>query len=70
MLSYGPVLMDYLIQASTSYENNLCFSKSSENPPEMTKNFWTKLMKIFVSKLLENSQCILDNLQENSELTR
>ena len=44
--------MYYLIQASTSYDSKLCFSKSSEKPPEMTK-------------LLENSQRSLDNLQEN-----
>ena len=28
-----------LIQASTSYESNQCFSKSSEKLPEMTKFF-------------------------------
>ena len=70
MLSYGSLLINYLIQASTSYKSNLCFSKSSEKLPEMTKIFWTKIVKIFISKLLETSQCILDNLLENSELTR
>ena len=31
--------MNYLIQASTSHESNLCFSKSSEKLSEMTKIF-------------------------------
>ena len=64
MLSYGPLLTDYFIQASTSYGRNLCFSKSSEKLPEITKLFWTKIM----SKLSEISQCILDNFLENSQL--
>ena len=34
------------------------------------KIFLTNITKVFVSKLLENSQSILDNLQESSELTR
>ena len=39
MLSYGPLLTNYLIQAATSYENNLRFSESSEKLPELIKDF-------------------------------
>ena len=41
-VAHGPLPIYYLIQASTSYENNLCFSKSSEKLPEMTKKFLDK----------------------------
>ena len=40
-----------LIQGSTSYESNSCFSKLSEKLPEMTKKFWDKTLEILSANL-------------------
>ena len=70
MLSYGQLLMYYLIQASTSHESNPCFSKSSEKLAEMTDIFSDKNNENFCQQAFGKFSAYFGQFAGNYELTR